>query len=477
MKTRIIYLCLLVIFSTTGCISKNARKGINGNKNIVTRTIQVDDFEEIHLGSNIESAKSINPFNKKNRAICNYTQTDGASSLEISMDENLFDLLDIENKDHKLIIKAKSGKKICPTHLVLNTSSKNLKEAGISGSIDFIADQPLQLTNTSFYISGVGDVKLADLSCDTFKVAISGVGNIYLNGNIKKGKYSVSGVGHVYAFDCPVEDLECEVSGVGGMEVNATQKLDASTSGVGSVKYKGNPEHTQKSASGGGKINIGYIFPLAGHYIPHNVRTFLDQEENKNVAFSFWQNHTPAIAQKVKSGELDLGFGGFLKRDDMEFFPLIQQPLVIVSPEQHPIADEPEVPLVKLTRYPVIGYDRASWMGAYTGHLYRKYQLHPNIIMECPDEYSIVALVRENFGIALMPRTDILEQADGIRIHTLKGLEIYHQTFMFWMKNRYRLPAVERFTEYMKQHADIIEESRNDSENVSKVYLKDIVNF
>ena len=160
----------------------------------------------------------------------------------------------IENKDHKLIIKAKSGKKICPTHLVLNTSSKNLKEAGISGSIDFIADQPLQLTNTSFYISGVGDVKLADLSCDTFKVAISGVGNIYLNGNIKKGKYSVSGVGHVYAFDCPVEDLECEVSGVGGMEVNATQKLDASTSGVGSVKYKGNPEHTQKSASGVGKI-------------------------------------------------------------------------------------------------------------------------------------------------------------------------------------------------------------------------------
>ena len=29
----------------------------------------------------------------------------------------------------------------------------------------------------------------------------------------------------------------------------------------------------------------------------------------------------------------------------------------------------------------------------------------------------------------------------------------------------------------MKQHADIIEETENDSENVSKVYLKDIVNF
>lgn len=98
-------------------------------------------------------------------------------------------------------------------------------------------------------------MKLADLACDTFKVAISGVGNIYFEWETSRnGKYSVSGVGHVYAFDCPVEDLECEVSGVGGMEVNATQKLDASTSGVGSVKYKGNPEHTQKSASGVGKI-------------------------------------------------------------------------------------------------------------------------------------------------------------------------------------------------------------------------------
>ena len=33
------------------------------------------------------------------------------------------------------------------------------------------------------------------------------------------------------------------------------------------------------------RIDIGYIFPLAGHYIPHKVREFLDKEENKNVVF------------------------------------------------------------------------------------------------------------------------------------------------------------------------------------------------
>lgn len=230
----------------------------------------------------------------------------------------------------------------------------------------------------------------------------------------------------------------------------------------------------QELSSDGGKIDIGYIFPLAGRYIPHKVREFLDKEENKNVVFSFWQNHTPAIAQKVRTGELDIGFGGYLEKEDMEFFPLNAQELVIITPKEHPLSGKTDVPLTALNRYPVIGYEKESWMGTYAKHLYKKYQISPNMIMECPDEYSIVSLVRENFGIALMPRTDILESAEGINIHKLKGLNIYRQIFMFWMKDRYRLPAVERFINYMKgQQA----ENANDTENVSKIYLKDIVNF
>ena len=70
-----------------------------------------------------------------------------------------------------------------------------------------------------------------------------------------------------------------------------------------------------------GKIDIGYIFPLEGHYIPHKVRRFLERSENKNVVFNFWQNHTPAIENKVRTGELDIGFGGYLDgKEDMEFF-------------------------------------------------------------------------------------------------------------------------------------------------------------
>lgn len=230
----------------------------------------------------------------------------------------------------------------------------------------------------------------------------------------------------------------------------------------------------------GGKIDIGYVFPLAGHYIPHRVKLFLEQPENQKVVFNFWQNHTPAIAKKVKTGELDVGFGGCLEKDDMEFFPVANQKLVIITPKDHPLAQRERIPFAELNRYPVIGYDKDSWMGTRTRALYAKYNIQPDIIVECPDEYSIVALVRESFGIALMPRTDILELAPGVCIHPIENLDIYHQIFMFWMKERYRLPAVERFIEYMKQQArqdGLQAERETDSKNVLKIYLKDIVNF
>ncbi len=230
----------------------------------------------------------------------------------------------------------------------------------------------------------------------------------------------------------------------------------------------------------GGRIDIGYVFPLAGHYIPHRVKLFLKQPENQKVIFNFCQNHTPAIAKKVKSGELDVGFGGCLEKDDMEFYPVVNQKLVIITPKDHPLAEREGIPLTELNRYPIIGYDRDSWMGTRTNALYAKYNIKPDIIVECPDEYSIVSLVRENFGIALMPRTDILDLTTGVDVHPVENFDIYHQIFMFWMKDRYRLPAVERFINYMKHQArldGLQAERETDSKNVLKIYLKDIVNF
>ncbi|MGN1267576.1 MAG: LysR family transcriptional regulator, partial [Dorea sp.] len=109
-------------------------------------------------------------------------------------------------------------------------------------------------------------------------------------------------------------------------------------------------------ASDGGKIDIGYVFPLAGHYIPHSVRDFLNKEENKNVTFDFFQNHTSAIAKKVESGELDVGFGGYMEKEEFEFFPVLSDEIVLITPKGHELENRKTVSIKEIENYPVIGY-------------------------------------------------------------------------------------------------------------------------
>ena len=207
--------------------------------------------------------------------------------------------------------------------------------------------------------------------------------------------------------------------------------------------------------------------------------------------FAVYETRTYDVLMDVKNFKSELGIlyrndfnvkvlNKLMKDNNLEFHDLFSCGTYVYLWKDHPLAERERIPFAELNRYPVIGYDKDSWMGTRTRALYAKYNIQPDIIVECPDEYSIVALVRESFGIALMPRTDILELAPGVCIHPIENLDIYHQIFMFWMKERYRLPAVERFIEYMKQQArqdGLQAERETDSKNVLKIYLKDIVNF
>lgn len=212
-------------------------------------------------------------------------------------------------------------------------------------------------------------------------------------------------------------------------------------------------EKMAEVASGGGVIDIGYVFPLAGHYIPHHVRSFLNRPENKRITFTFFQNHTPAILAKIRAGELDLGFGGCVDDLDLEYLPLFSQEMIIVTPENHPLASKEKIHLDDLELYPLIGYDKECWMGQKTRSLFKEFHLQPTILVECPDEYSILSLVRENFGIALIPRTDICNDFQGVVLHSISDVHIAHQIMMFWQKDKEHLPAVDAFIDYMRSQA------------------------
>lgn len=268
MKTKtfaLVTLCLL--FS----ISAQAGK-IKGNGNVITKEVNVSDYESIEVGGNISNENWGFGSGSSDTQKFHYTQKAGKSGLTITIDENLFPLLEISSSNKRLVIKSKDRDKICPTRFIIKGSSEELKNLSISGALDFILESPLKsdelkvslsgagdiifdkrveigLLKTS--ISGAGDMKATNLTCDQLESSISGAGDLELKGKADKAKFSVSGKSDIDAYGFEVKDISASVSGVGDINVYATEKLDASVSGVGDISYKGNPTvNARKSGMG-----------------------------------------------------------------------------------------------------------------------------------------------------------------------------------------------------------------------------------
>ena len=206
----------------------------------------------------------------------------------------------------------------------------------------------------------------------------------------------------------------------------------------------------------GGHIDLAYVFPLAKSYIPHLVRSFLDSEGNHNITFSMTQEITNKMIRDLKSERYDVIFGSYVSNEpDIEFVPVINQEMVIITPPEHPLKYKKEIFLEDLLDYPVIGYDRTSGLGQFTTSIYRQNQMEPQIAFETSDENAIAALVSENFGIGFVAHVESLREYDVDILH-LSNLKPYHTVYMAYMKNNIMIPAVEKFIGFVKRTIDTV---------------------
>lgn len=201
----------------------------------------------------------------------------------------------------------------------------------------------------------------------------------------------------------------------------------------------------------GGNIDIAYVFPLAPSYIPKIVRKFLDENENKNISFTFKQGLTSEIVDGLKNSKYDLGFCSYIENEENIIFePIIEQELVLIAPKNHPLSNKKEINIKEIEKYEVIVYFKKSGLGQLTYKIFNDNNINPNIIFEGENEHSILGLVAENFGIALVGKTPLLKNSNVKQIK-VKELDYKRYIYLAYVKNRYFPPAVKKFLEYVKK--------------------------
>ena len=210
-------------------------------------------------------------------------------------------------------------------------------------------------------------------------------------------------------------------------------------------------KHMKKLSGNAGHVDIGYVFALAAHYIPHTVRRFLSTQKNKDVTFNFHQSHTGEMIRGLKNEKYDVIFGSYVEDEpDIQFVPILNQEMIIITPVGHPLSKKEQVSIHDLEHYPLIGYDRTSGLGRFTSRTYTSYTLHPNIICESPDENAIASLVAEDFGIALVADVAILDHFKLEKLH-LSDVTLHHTVYLAYLRGHYQIPAVRNFISFIKK--------------------------
>lgn len=194
---------------------------IEESNNVVTKEYKLKPFDEVHM--RCVGAVELIQDEKK------------SGTVELTAPENYIELYKFENNGNELEIN------FAKQHINIHT--RNVK-------IKVYTNDLLALKN-----SGASSIRMDSLDTDRIEIINSGVGSIAISGLADNVTLQNSGVGSINAENLKALNVKANVSGVGSITCYASERIEGKVSGVGSLKYVGNPKHKNNKRTGVGSIS------------------------------------------------------------------------------------------------------------------------------------------------------------------------------------------------------------------------------
>jgi Putative stress-responsive transcriptional regulator len=136
--------------------------------------------------------------------------------------------------------------------LVLQTPDIDRVKFEGAGNINFAG--AFRSERLAILLEGVGNVKADSLYVDNLEAQTDGSGSMNLAGKSRKSRLAINGTGSIKALELQSDTIKVNVNGAGNVECNPVKLLDATVQGVGSIKYKEEPEVKNTGVFGVGSI-------------------------------------------------------------------------------------------------------------------------------------------------------------------------------------------------------------------------------
>lgn len=209
--------------------------GVVGNGNVEVRDEKIKKFTRLEIVGNFDI----------------FLTQARTSSLRIEADENLQEIIDVYQDGNRLKIVARENI-LRAKKKSLFISFSDLAKMDLTGAIDIRGETPVDVKSLAIICNGAIDMKM-EFDTEKLRLDISGAANCDIEGQAEELIIELSGAGDFNAIDLRAKIVSIELSGAAHARVFATEKLEVDISGVGVIRYKGDPE-IRKSISGIGSL-------------------------------------------------------------------------------------------------------------------------------------------------------------------------------------------------------------------------------
>lgn len=149
-----------------------------------------------------------------------------------------------------------------------------------------------------------------------------------------------------------------------------------------------------------GLIRIGTIQSIAYHWLPGILKNFTN--EYPNITFQLYVDGFQELSARLKAGKLDCIFTSKYIAGDLPGVMLGEDELMLVTPRNHPLSEKFAVSFSDVDGQDfIMSADNTDYE---TGELFRMHKIHPNVRFEINEDYTVVKMVEQGFGIAILPK-------------------------------------------------------------------------
>ena len=124
------------------------------------------------------------------------------------------------------------------------------------------------------------------------------------------------------------------------------------------------------------------------------------------------------IENGISDGRLDCGFLSSVENDPLDFTPLFDDPMLVIMSPDHALAKRKSLPLQDLKKYPLISQFQGSDHDVQ--QIFRRAKMRPKTKYILDDDISVMGMVAQDEGIALMPEMMLATAAFDLAAIPLK---------------------------------------------------------